>query len=35
IEERYGTNNTKLIQLNNLKNANHIWIGQRLKVPTP
>ena len=35
IAERYGTNNTKLIQLNNLKNANHIWVGQRLKVPTP
>ena len=33
IAVRYKTNNTKLIQLNNLKNANHIWIGQRLKVP--
>lgn len=35
IAERYGTNNTNLIRLNNLKNANHIWVGQRLKVPAP
>lgn len=33
IAERYGVSSEAIQELNNLKDPNHIWIGQRLKIP--
>ncbi|HEX7588557.1 MAG TPA: LysM peptidoglycan-binding domain-containing protein, partial [Anaerolineae bacterium] len=33
IANRYGTSVTTLMQANNLRNANFIWVGQRLVIP--
>lgn len=33
IAERYGTTADELVKMNALKRPDHIWVGQRLKVP--
>jgi LysM repeat protein len=33
IARRYGTSVTTLVQANGLRNANFIWVGQRLTIP--
>lgn len=33
IAELYGVTSEAIQELNNLKDPNHIWIGQRLKIP--
>jgi LysM repeat protein len=33
IARRYGTSVTALVQANGLRNANFIWVGQRLTIP--
>lgn len=33
IARRYGTTVSAFVQANNLRNANHIYVGQRLRIP--
>ena len=33
IARQYGTSPQYLVELNGLRDPNHIWVGQRLKVP--
>ena len=33
LARRYGTSVSALVQANSLRNANYIWVGQRLRIP--
>lgn len=35
IAAKYGTTKEQLMELNKLEDPNHIWVGQKLKIPAP